>query len=88
MRFSLTPRSAGAAVASLIPGLGLALVIALIATVIGDRFPVVGAPVVAIVLGLVVAAVRARVHRCNREFASRRNRCCRSPSFSSARSWA
>jgi uncharacterized integral membrane protein (TIGR00698 family) len=59
MRFSLTPRSAGAAVASLIPGLGLALVIALIATVIGDRFPVVGAPVVAIVLGLVVAAVRA-----------------------------
>jgi len=41
---------------SLLPGLGLAVAIAVVATVIGRRFPLVGGPVTGIVIGVVVAA--------------------------------
>lgn len=40
------------------PGVLLALLIAIIATLLGLRFPLIGGPVIAIVLGLVIAGVR------------------------------
>lgn len=50
-RFALS----GAAIA---PGLGAALVITVVATLLGDLAPVIGAPVFAIVIGIVIAVVR------------------------------
>lgn len=41
---------------ALLPGLGLAVAVALVATVVGRRFPLVGGPVTGIVLGVVLAA--------------------------------
>lgn len=41
---------------ALLPGLGLAVAIAVVATVVGRRFPLVGGPVTGIVLGVVLAA--------------------------------
>ena len=46
------------AVAGLIPGTAAAVAIAAVATVLGGFFPVVGAPVFAIVMGIVVSALR------------------------------
>lgn len=40
---------------ALLPGLGLAVAIAVVATVVGRRFPLVGGPVTGIVLGVVLA---------------------------------
>lgn len=41
-----------------LPGIGLALSIAIVATMIGKAIPVVGAPIICIVIGVVVAAIR------------------------------
>jgi uncharacterized integral membrane protein (TIGR00698 family) len=40
---------------ALLPGLGLAVAIAVVATIVGRRFPLVGGPVTGIVLGVVLA---------------------------------
>jgi uncharacterized integral membrane protein (TIGR00698 family) len=40
------------------PGMALALSIAIVATVIGRSIPVVGAPIICIVIGVIIAAVR------------------------------
>ena len=50
---------------SLVPGVAAAITIAAIATLLGDRAPVVGAPVIAIVCGIAIALVKkpsARFH--------------------------
>ncbi|MBS1848920.1 MAG: putative sulfate exporter family transporter, partial [Actinobacteria bacterium] len=51
-------RGIGHGVAAVAPGLGAAVVITVIATLLGRLAPVVGAPVFAIVIGMVTAAVR------------------------------
>ncbi|TQJ46307.1 YeiH family protein [Streptomyces sp. SLBN-115] len=43
---------------SWIPGLAVALVLAVVAMAVGERLPVLGGPVTAVVLGVLVAAVR------------------------------
>ena len=47
----------------LAPGAGLAVVIAAVATALGNEVPVVGAPVIAIVCGIIVTLVRAPTAR-------------------------
>lgn len=47
------------ALATRLPGLALALSIAVVATVIGKMIPIIGAPVICIVIGVTIAAVRA-----------------------------
>ncbi len=49
------PRDPLGRLAGLVPGAGLAAAVALVATVLGGLLPVVGAPVIAIVLGIVLA---------------------------------
>ena len=43
---------------ALLPGLGLAVGIAVVATVVGQFVPIVGAPVTAIIIGVVLATIR------------------------------
>ncbi|MFE9018073.1 YeiH family protein [Streptomyces sp. NPDC007808] len=43
---------------SWIPGLAVALVVAVVAMAVGERLPVLGGPVTAVILGVLVAAVR------------------------------
>jgi uncharacterized integral membrane protein (TIGR00698 family) len=47
-----------AALLALAPGLGCAAAVAAVATVLGSRLPVVGAPVIAIVTGIGIAVIR------------------------------
>jgi uncharacterized membrane protein YadS len=47
----------------LAPGAALAVVIAAVATALGDEVPVVGAPVIAIVCGIIVTLVKAPTAR-------------------------
>lgn len=41
-----------------IPGIALALIIAIVATIVGKLVPVVGAPIICIVIGVAIAAIR------------------------------
>ncbi|MFB7634617.1 YeiH family protein [Streptomyces sp. NPDC056149] len=52
-----TARHRGAALADRLPGLALAVAVALVATVLGRLAPVIGGPVIGIVLGVLVAVL-------------------------------
>ncbi len=65
MRFALSHRQLTNSPAALLPGVGLCILLAVVAIPLGEVFPIIGAPVMGLLLGLVVGNLFTLPNQCH-----------------------